>query len=72
MRNALKMNRESVKLDEAANKVSIDYIVPYPPGFPILTPGEVIDNDIISYLKSIMDRQTVLGLNNGYIDVIKE
>lgn len=72
MRNALKMNRESVKLDEAVNKVSIDYIVPYPPGFPILAPGEVIDNDIISYLKSIMDKQTVLGLNNGYIDVIKE
>ncbi|WP_294464435.1 aminotransferase class I/II-fold pyridoxal phosphate-dependent enzyme [uncultured Anaerofustis sp.] len=72
MRNALKMNRESIKLDKAVGKVISDYIVPYPPGFPILVPGEVLDKDMISYLKSIMDKQSVLGLNNGYIDVIKE
>jgi arginine decarboxylase len=33
--------------------VSAAFVTPYPPGFPILVPGQVISEDILAYLKAI-------------------
>lgn len=33
--------------------VSACFVTPYPPGFPILVPGQVITEDILSYLKAL-------------------
>lgn len=39
-----------VPLREAIGHVSADVVCPYPPGIPILCPGEEIDGDIVEYL----------------------
>lgn len=38
-------------LDEAAGFVSADYVYFYPPGIPLLIPGEVINENIIRHIK---------------------
>ncbi|MEO1474999.1 MAG: aminotransferase class I/II-fold pyridoxal phosphate-dependent enzyme [Pseudomonadota bacterium] len=50
-------NRRYVKLDQAlelvkdgVELVSTSFVVPYPPGFPILVPGQVVTEDIIDFM----------------------
>ncbi|MEM8752873.1 MAG: aminotransferase class I/II-fold pyridoxal phosphate-dependent enzyme, partial [Pseudomonadota bacterium] len=33
--------------------VSASFIIPYPPGFPILVPGQVISREILSFMKAL-------------------
>ena len=40
---ALDAEQKTVRLEEAAGAVSGDYVYLYPPGIPILVPGEAID-----------------------------
>ena len=40
---ALDAEQKTVRLEEAAGAVSGDYVYLYPPGIPVLVPGEAID-----------------------------
>jgi arginine/lysine/ornithine decarboxylase len=40
-----------VNIDEANGLVSYDFIYAYPPGIPIVAPGEIINSGIIELLK---------------------
>ncbi len=33
--------------------VSTSFVIPYPPGFPILVPGQVISEEIIDYMLAL-------------------
>jgi arginine decarboxylase len=33
--------------------VSASFVIPYPPGFPVLVPGQVINEEIINFLLAI-------------------
>ena len=33
--------------------VSASFIIPYPPGFPILVPGQVISQEILSFMRAL-------------------
>ena len=49
---------ERVKLDEVANRVVATSVVPYPPGIPMMMPGEsagASDGPYIGYLKALRD-----------------
>jgi len=41
-----------VPLDSCINKISSEFLWAYPPGIPILVPGEYISKEIIEYIKS--------------------
>ena len=43
-------NKEWIKLGNALGRVSGDFYTPYPPGIPILVPGEIIDDTTIEYI----------------------
>lgn len=43
--------KEFVPLKEAEGRVCASSLIPYPPGIPIACPGEVIDEDVIKYIK---------------------
>lgn len=49
-RDAFYAETEIRPLDAAAGCVSADMAVPYPPGIPVLCPGEIITEEIISFL----------------------
>ena len=40
-----------VSIEKAVGKVCADMITPYPPGIPVICPGEVFTQDIINYIK---------------------
>ncbi|MCB1022370.1 MAG: ornithine decarboxylase [Acidobacteria bacterium] len=42
--------------------VSAMFVTPYPPGFPILVPGQVVSDEILSYLKAL-DVKEIHGYN---------
>lgn len=42
--------KKSVPLEESVDTVSGDFVMCYPPGIPIIAPGEVITKEIISYI----------------------
>ncbi|GGZ91641.1 aminotransferase class I/II-fold pyridoxal phosphate-dependent enzyme [Streptomyces echinoruber] len=43
---------EHVPAERAAGRISAEMISPYPPGVPVVAPGEVITDEILDYLRS--------------------
>ena len=52
---ALGMQEESVDLAESAGRVSKEFVFLYPPGIPLIVPGERISTQLPSYLKEAME-----------------
>lgn len=73
-RNAFYSDKKSVKLDESIGKISGEYIIPYPPGISLISPGEIITQEIITYIqqgvKNGMIVSGIKDINLEYIDVI--
>jgi arginine decarboxylase len=55
----------TVSIDQAINQISAELICPYPPGIPLLLPGEKITAVAIDYLQSV---QRSGGLISGCAD----
>lgn len=73
MRRAICSQREMVALSHAINRVSADFLIPYPPGVPVIVPGEVISSDLIDYLESCYKNGwEVRGMRAENLMVIKE
>jgi len=51
--SALEQRGQSVPLEESAGLMSLEYVWSYPPGIPILTPGEIIEASTISYITQL-------------------
>lgn len=51
-----------VRLEGAVGRVSKSIVAPYPPGIPVLCPGEAISQETVDYLKTVIDSG---GLVNG-------
>jgi arginine/lysine/ornithine decarboxylase len=43
---------EHVPAERAAGRISAETITPYPPGVPVVCPGEVITAEVLDYLRS--------------------
>ncbi len=41
------------RLNKGEELVSASFITPYPPGFPILVPGQVIDRQVIDFMRAL-------------------
>jgi lysine decarboxylase len=52
-RDAFFARKVQVPVPEAAGLVSGESVVPYPPGIPVLVPGEEITAEIVEYLTSV-------------------
>jgi arginine decarboxylase len=44
-------NTERVSIDKLQGRITTSLVTPYPPGIPLLIPGEVFNKKIITYLK---------------------
>ena len=51
-RDAFYSPKTTVRIDEAINKISAEEVTFYPPGIPILQPGELITAEIVNYIKT--------------------
>lgn len=50
-RKAFYADKISLPLDETCGKICTEFVMCYPPGIPILAPGELITMDIIKYIR---------------------
>ena len=41
------------RLKDGPEMVSANFVIPYPPGFPIMVPGQVIQADTITYMRKL-------------------
>lgn len=64
-RQALFAPREQVPLEQSVGRVCAGQIAPYPPGIPVLAPGEQVDKKHLVYLEQ-------MGYNGMVADVVKE
>lgn len=52
-REAFNGNKTSVPLEDSVGEVSGEFLMAYPPGIPILCPGEVITEEIVNYVQDL-------------------
>ena len=62
---AIDMETELISIEESIGRSSGDFVIPYPPGVCILSPGEIITEEIISYLKKAIEGNVdINGIDN--------
>lgn len=70
--------RVDILFEDAIGKISGSYIYVYPPGIPIVTPGEVLSLDVMQEIKAAMDNDlNIKGITmdekgRSYVNVIRE
>ena len=64
-REALFAPREKLRPEESEGRISAGQVAPYPPGIPVIAPGERIEKKHLAYLKRI-------GYNTSEIEGIRE
>ncbi len=73
--DAFYAEKESVKITESANRVCSEFVMCYPPGIPILAPGELITQEIIDYIIYAKDKGCFMtgpeDMDIEYINVLK-
>jgi arginine/lysine/ornithine decarboxylase len=51
-RDAFFASKETVGADKAVGRICAEQITPYPPGIPVIIPGERITDELLNYLRS--------------------
>jgi len=73
--DAFYAEKEELKLEDAVGRISCEYVMSYPPGIPIVAPGEMITKEIIEHIEYAKDKGCYLmGTEDAainYIHVVK-
>jgi len=70
-RDAFYSHKRQKKLEDCEGDVSAEFIMAYPPGIPIITPGERINKEIIEYIQFLKKQDSMLtGTQDPYVDFI--
>ncbi|TCO74555.1 aminotransferase class I/II-fold pyridoxal phosphate-dependent enzyme [Marinisporobacter balticus] len=71
-RNAFYARKKFVKLEASEGEISGESIMAYPPGIPIVTPGERINREMIHYIKFLKSQHSMLtDTQDPYVENIK-
>ena len=63
---------EYISYKEAAGRISKEIIAAYPPGVPLVSFGEIIDNNMIESIERFLSEGIeVIGLQEDKIEVVK-
>ncbi|MBN2280748.1 MAG: aminotransferase class V-fold PLP-dependent enzyme [Candidatus Marinimicrobia bacterium] len=72
-RHAFYCTGELMDIRDAEGKIATVMAVPYPPGIPILIPGQIITKDIIKYLTQLTEKGVEIhGMDSNNIKVATE
>lgn len=71
-REAFFAETQTVPASEAINRISAELICPYPPGVPVLVPGEMITKDSLDYLKQVLTNGgTITGCSHPELETLQ-
>jgi arginine decarboxylase len=62
---------EAVSLQAAAGRIAAEAITPYPPGIPLVMPGERLDTDVIGLLLALRDAGNPISASDPTIELVK-
>ena len=58
--------QEEIALEMAEGRVAADFVNLYPPGIPLVVPGEILERDFINRIKECQRQElTVQGILSG-------
>ena len=67
---AINCKKKYVKLEDSLGKIAGEFVYAYPPGSPIIAPGEIIDAEILATITYMLDNNIHLNIKGEYISVI--
>jgi arginine/lysine/ornithine decarboxylase len=72
LREAYFAPSKRVPLDRVAGEICAEAVMPYPPGIPLLVPGEVIDSSILAYLRYLIAHGVnLVGPEDARVDYLR-
>ena len=69
-REAFLADTEFVRFKESAGRICAEVITPYPPGIPVISPGEEITREIIDYLR--LEQRAGVRMQGPYDSELRE
>lgn len=70
-REAFFAETETVAVSDAINRISAELICPYPPGVPVLVPGEMVTKDSLDYLQQVLTNGgTITGCSHPELETL--
>lgn len=71
-REAHYSEKRAVPLEKAVGEISGETIMPYPPGIPLITPGEKFTQEIVEYIQWLKEEETQLqGAEDPEVNFVK-
>lgn len=71
-RDAYYSSKRVVKLEEAEGEISGESIMAYPPGIPIVAPGERITREMIEHIVLLKEEETLVqGTEDPYVEYVR-
>ena len=64
---ALKLSSEIIDINQSVGKVCAEYVYVYPPGIPILIPGQIINKESCEYIEYIAKHNLNLISSTGQL-----
>lgn len=64
-RKAMEGEGEMERIGACAGRISAEYVWAYPPGVPILIPGQIVDDEILRFIQSSGDAETYYRSSYG-------
>jgi arginine/lysine/ornithine decarboxylase len=61
LKDIMKLKPLHMELSRSAGKICMDIITPYPPGVPVLCPGEIISDELVEYIYDIIKSGAVVN-----------
>ncbi len=66
-----KLKSKWCEIESCDGLIAKEAIIPYPPGIPLVCPGEVISKDIISIVRDyIINKKSIIGVKNNKIQIL--
>lgn len=67
--------KEIIYLKDSIGRIAATFITPYPPGVPLICPGELITEELVAYIQTALDKSIeivgLIGYNREKIKVVK-
>lgn len=64
-------DKESVRIEQTAGRVCSEFVMCYPPGIPILAPGEMITEEILRYIQYAKEKGcSMTGPEDAHIEYL--
>jgi len=71
-RDAHYSTKKSIRLEESVGEISGEMIMAYPPGIPVICPGEKFSKEVIDYVIALKSEKSQLqGTEDPYVDFVK-